>query len=90
MNTSIPNCFRAFAKYTQITLCHYPHQQSGYVYVAFAWELPRVYKRELRIRKYTQFAPFYIGNPFGLCKYERVLEQFTERFLNGSGEPLYV
>ena len=38
MNTSVPNCFRACAKYTQITLCL--DLRSGYVYVAFTWELP--------------------------------------------------
>ena len=30
----------------------------------------------LRMRKYTHSAPFYVGNPFGLCKCERVLERF--------------
>ena len=34
----------------------------------------------LRMRKYTQSAPFYVGNPFGLCKCERVLERFCEPF----------
>ena len=40
MNASIPNCFRTCVKYTQITLCHYLDLRSGYMYVAFAWELP--------------------------------------------------
>ena len=41
----------------------------------------------LRMRKYTHSASFYVGNPFGLCKCERVLERFCEPFWNGSGKP---
>ena len=36
----------------------------------------------LRMRKYTHSAPFYVGNPFGLCKCERVLERFWQTVLS--------
>ena len=39
MNASVPNCFCACVKYTQIMLCHYPDLRNGYMYVAFTWEL---------------------------------------------------